>query len=418
MPAIAAPPAPAAAPSSSPSPALPTSTNAAPISSLTSGGAGASFRDGDNDPFADAPPKKPATSPTPKAPDKIDPPPVNKGDEPKPADAPKPPEQSTTNPDNKPTAATGPKWFRDEIAKKGVELSTAQTRIKELETRLESTSGQDVNALTQTLAAKDQELAQVREKLGSLQFTESPEFRKQYIEPFEQAYKYAASRVKSLPVTLADGTQRAATDSDFRAIYQQSKGNLSAAMKTAQEAFGDSAQWVMGRVDELMRLEYAHDNALEGERSTWETKNKESVAKSAQQAEAHRAMLQKLHQDMVRQHPEYFGDDPQDPDGNAALKKGYEIVDALFVHGKSLTPQQQAVATATVRNRAAAFGRLVHQQAKMKEQLAEKDAIITELRGSAPGGGDQEPSKHPTDKPGGAKKLSMMDELDALTKGR
>jgi len=390
-------------------------------SSVAGTGTKMNFPAGDADPFADAPrgTNPPAAAPTPpaKPSEPVKPAEVAKpaekpaGEAPKPGD--KPPETPAPNEEFKSPSgapAFSPKWYREHMKANNDRREAAEAKVKELETRLSTAQpAPEVDALTQTLASKDKTIQELHEKLGSLSFTESPEFKTKYVEPFNRAYSFATSRLKNVQVANADGTVRPATAQDFTRVYQTASNNVGEAAKLATEIFGDSANWVMSRVDELQRMQYEHDTAREGERAAWETQNKEKAAKQSQMTEYRLKAANQIHQDMLKRQPEIYGEDPQDPEGTELLKKGYQTADAYFVHRGTLTPQQEIVAMMKVRNDAAALPLALHRLNKKNDEIANLQATIAELRGSEPGA--EEP-KHASEAPAGAKKESMWDEMN------
>lgn len=413
-PSIAASPA-AAKPSPPPAPAgsRPQSMNLPAPSSGGSGGKGVFKND---DPF-NAPSATPASpTPAPKpAPATPAPPAAAPTTPPASQEVPKPGEAAKPAPEAKTEPAVGtPKWARTEIDKANGLRKAAEDKARELEEKLSKVQPVDADALTKTIASKDEEISKLREKLGQHEFTQSDDFKGKYVQPFNDRYEFASTNVKRMLVNNADGTQRNATEDDLRGVYHTAKSNLTAAFEQAQQLFGNGSNWVMGEVNAMLNLEYQHDRALTGERSNWEKTNAERTAKSQAEDAAFKSMAGKIITDMVNKNPELYGEANGDTEGNNILTKGFQMVDGFFTNYAALKPEQRATLLANIRLKAGAFDRQQHVLGQLRQELAEKDGVIAELRGSTPGA---QPSNHPTNAPAEAKGESMMQELDRISRG-
>lgn len=306
--------------------------------------------------------------------------PAETTDQPVADDKPKKPETVKEQPPAKVEAASGPKQLRDQLAKVTKEADTFKSRIATLEATIkehESKSG-DITSLSETLAAKDKTIAEITAELRAAKQEASPEFKDKWEKPFNQAADYAKREIEELTITDAATDQsRPATWNDFIAVYNLPKGQ---GIQKAKELFGDAAGEVVQHVTELKRHKYQYDNALAAEKGEWQARAKAQEASQAQQQEAVKAMSAKAYQGLIEKHPDWFGEDPNDPDGNAILTKGRAIVAA-----QPKTVQESAIHRANVFHRAAAFSRERYRNDKLISEVTALKQQIEELKGSKPG---------------------------------
>ncbi len=353
-PASAAPPptpAPAPAPTPAPSPAP-----------APSGG------DATENPFAELDAKfkaagEPGAQPAPVAP---------KPAEAKPAETPPP----------KPPAADvqrTPKELRAELDRVRGEAKTASEAKAALETKIKEydAKGKDTEALMARLAARDKEFDALQGELRALKQEASPEFKKQYDEPFNRAARFAERMVGGM--TKIDGTQ-AAFDKDFVPLYRLP---YNAAYSQAREVFGDeAAPAVMEQVRELQRLDFQRQEAFEEEKKGWEGKQREADGLKVQQTQEAKDVYNRVNTDLQNSVAEYR-DPPEDKEASELRQQGYAIVDATPKDGR-----QAILKFAHMRQRVAAFGPNQLQIKRLTAKLAslEKQLADTKPRPPAPGG--------------------------------
>ena len=364
-------PAPATPAPSTPAPA-PTPQAAAP--SAPAGDAGDPFEDFDRkltEQFDIKPEVKPPATPE-----------AGKTPEPKPGEKPKP----EVKPAAKPPEAGGPKQLREQYESTKAERDALAIKVADFEKRIADaeSKGKDTTALAEKLAKAESRQAEMEAELRAARQEVSPEFKQKYDEPFNRAAEYAKRDIEQLVVIDEDeGTQRAATWEDFIGIYRLPKGK---AIMEARRLFGpEQAQIAMGHLADLQRLDYQRNAALEQEKATWAERETSRVAAAAQEREATQQMWKKVNDDIKAKRPEWFGEDPEDEEGNKLLAEGYRLVDTAFSNREALTPQQRVTVDAQVRNRAAAFPRTVMRLRKANAEISELKAKLAEYEASAPG---------------------------------
>lgn len=291
----------------------------------------------------------------------------------------------------KPDAAPqNPKALRERLSAVEKEAREKGSRVTELEARIADyeKKGLDTTKLSERLAAREKELGDLQSQLRAMRREKSPEFVEKYDKPFNQAAEYAQAEIQQLQIEAQVDSQtgdvlapaRAAKWDDFIALYQMPKGK---AIAEAKKLFGDAAGVVISHLTDLQRMDYQRKAALESERKSQEAMLKDQEAKALQQREFITQTWTRLTNEIAERNPEWYGEDPKDPEFNELLKEGYQMVDSRF--SGTLTPQQQMIFDANIRARAAAFPGIAHRLTKAQNRIAELEAALAEARGSEPG---------------------------------
>lgn len=338
-------PAPAPAPGAAPTPAPEPAGDVNPFADLD-----AKFKAAGTEP----PPPKPAAA-DPAKPAAAAPQPF-----PKPANAPPAPA---------PEPQRTPKELRAEKERLAGELQAAKTSQAALEAKIADyeKKGKDTEALRARLDARDKEFETLQGELRALKQEASPEFKKQYEAPFNQAADWAKEYVNRL--TKADGTP-ANFDKDFVPLYRLAKDStVGAARAKAEELFGATdAPEVVDSIKELVRLDKVRSTAFAEEKRGWAAKAKEEEGRTVQQREQFQDAWKRTNDDLQNTVPEYK--DPVDDKELTELRQqGYSIVDA-----EPKSPREYIVKNAHIRQRVAAFG-------PNQMLLKRKDARIAQLEG-------------------------------------
>lgn len=279
--------------------------------------------------------------------------------------------------------------YKGKIAALEKQLSEAgtvpQEKTKEYLTQIE------------TLTKRNEEL---ENEIRFVNYEKHPEFQEKYNKPYEAAWKRALSELSE--ITIADpetNTPRQATAQD---LWQLLTVPLTKARELANQYFGDFADDIMGYRKEIKGLLDARQDALKQAKEAGANRDK------AQQ-EIHSKHEQELSQfikenwdksvQAISTHEKYgrfVAPVEGDEDGNKRLEKGYALVDeALSQNPKDprLSPEQRAAVIrkhASVRARAAAFGRLAATVQRLETEKAALEAELGQYRESTPptsGGG-------------------------------
>jgi hypothetical protein len=354
----------------------------------------------------DSPPAKPAATPKPT--------------EPKPTPAPATPEPETPpdsgNQPAEPAAAAAPgkrpsPWkLVDDYKAKVIALekqlaeksSVPQEELKSIQERAQKNE------------ARNKEL---EDENRFVNYRKSQEFKEKFEEPYHRAWKSALSELGELSVNTASGP-RQMTEQDLLELVNLP---LAKAREIANDAFGDFADDVMGHRKAIRQLWEAQAAALDDVRKNGEAREKERMEKMQG---AHKQMQtfiadswKEVNEAVLKDeaYGSYFSPKEGDEDGNTRLKKGFDLVDQAWKENPAapnLTPEERKQIIrrhAAVRNRAAAFGRLVTENKSLHKRLAELEAKQKQMMESTPTPGGQR--QQGTTPQGGSAREQMMEEL-------
>lgn len=227
---------------------------------------------------------------------------------------------------------------------------------------------------------------ELEEQIRFVDYAKSAEFQTKYQQPYEAAWKRAVLELSEIPVTdPATGQARAASPEDLLALVQMPLGQ---ARDLAEQVFGKFANDVLAHRKELKTLFDAQQAALNEAKTTGAEREKQQRELSQKKQQEIQSFIKETWDRTngeVLQDPKYgkfFAPVEGDAEGNQRLAKGFELVDRAFSESPNnpdLTPEQRAAIVkrhVALRNRAAAFGRLVLQLTKAE---TEKAALLKEL---------------------------------------
>lgn len=358
-----------------------------------------------------------------KKPDEPATPPAEKPDEkkPEPAAAKKDDAAKTPPPakdDKKDKAAAPPaakpvpkelKAHNEQLLK---ELREERSAKSELEKQIQAAkaAGESTAKLSQELAQSKKDIERLKGELGAAKFSVSDDFKRNHQMPWERAVKRIQGQIEQLQVVVGKNEEtgefsyRPAAWKDFYEAYHLPTGQ---ALARIRELFGDNAPVVNQFLFELQQKAQSYQDAQEDERQGWEKRQQEMETTKIREQEAIAEMWEKVNSDIATKHPEWFGEDPDDTEGNELLKEGYQLVDSAYSN-QSLTPQQKVLLDAHIRHRAAAFNRDQHRIARLTSRITELEEKLGGKKASAPGairkeGGE---SAVPTQK-------GILEELDS-----
>lgn len=302
-------------------------------------------------------------------------------------------------PSEKPVAATAevPK------DKKGKELGPwalkklAEERALKAERELEEYRKVTPNA--ERLKKREEEFQAIQKRNEELEseiryanYTKSKEFTEKYQKPYDDAWQTAMNDLSEIPVQDGERTRPLTVDDIAQLVYMP----LARAKEEAVAKFGNFADDVMAARKEIRRLGETRDKALEEAKKVAGEREKQLAEHWQSQRATIKAEVSKAWQEAnaAVQHHEKFGQyfRPIDGDeaGNAALEKGFNVVDEAFAMNAAdpkLTAEQRAILVkkqVAVRNRAAAFGRLTIQLTKAHSRIKELESKVAELEGGEP----------------------------------
>ncbi|HEX6827209.1 MAG TPA: hypothetical protein VF077_12900 [Nitrospiraceae bacterium] len=255
---------------------------------------------------------------------------------------------------------------------------------------------------------KDQKLVEYQKKLDQHEeyirltnYKQSEEFKTKYEAPLQDAWKRALSDVSQLQVDDGAGGVRQATADDLMTLTSLP---LNQAHAAAKQMFGeDFVHEVMGYRKELVKLWQDQDKALKDASTNGAAK----IKAVQEQIKAYQGQIQKQVEDTWKevnervvkdqQFGKYFTPREGDTVWNEALEKGYKLADQAFsenAHDPRLKPEDRAAIIkrhAAVRNRAAAWGPLRHENEQLTAKLAKLESELASYKRSEPGAGSPKP---------------------------
>lgn len=273
--------------------------------------------------------------------------------------------------------------------------ATLEKQFKELQSK--PAEDPEKKTLSEKYAALEKKHQEMENKLRYADYRESEEFINKYQKPYEDYFTRAVTEVTEIPVTGPDGSTRKGTADDLVVLANLPLGE---ARKLANEAFGDFADDVMQHRKQLRDLWSEQQRALDVAKKEAGQRHQEQQEKITRQKKETEQFLAQSWEEANKaalSHPEYgdyFKPVKGDDESNAKLEKGYKLVDDAFAqdpYDPKLSTEQRAKVIklhAAVRNRAAAFGRLVAENKKLKAQLAEREQALGEYQGTEPGAGN------------------------------
>lgn len=290
---------------------------------------------------------------------------------------------------------------------RAAELRQAYENLKAKTRQLESDLAAS-RAETQTLKSKpaeDPEKKSLQEKITDMQkrlddaearmrFTDyehSEEYKEKYYQPFVDAYQAGRQKAASLKFTDAEGNVRQGTAEDFDRIVQ---ANDDDAADLANQLFGNKASAVLYHRERVQELNSARSRAIEQFKKTGSEQAKQRQEQMAAQAKKMGEMFHSMVNKSSEKFPQLFKPIEGDAKGNEILQKGFDLVDAIFVRGgrdaqgNPIPPEKLVAMHASIRNRAAAFGRMVHLNNQLKSKIAALEKDLKEFQGSEPGSDD------------------------------
>lgn len=318
------------------------------------------------------------------------------------------------------------------------EVQKLRAKVTEYESKGVTESG-PLQDKIKTLEKRNEDLAK---QLAFYDYTQDPEFVKNYEEPYAQAWQEAVSTFKQLAIKIPDGeddlgdpkfTTRPADEND---LLRFANMKLSDVDEEAQKMFGASAARAIMHIEKIKDLSAKHRRALD------EAKNKAGEFKTKKQEENQKrdGIRAKAWADankaMEAKNPRAYKPEEGDAEDAAAHLRGFALADLLFVGSAGLTPEQiEALPTALkdavkagkplsvvqeiglhalARLKMANHDRKVAQLKKANAKIAELQKALDEYEKSEPNAGRAGVADKPTRK---AWDEVIEDEIRALDKG-
>lgn len=275
----------------------------------------------------------------------------------------------------------------------GAMAKSATAKVKELESQVEQLKSvshvpPDIARLQQDYQRLQKELGTIREAQARTDWSQSPEYKKNYHEPYKQAYLRGSQAISQLAVREQDKetgqiSTRQATADDWDRIYAMTDAQADVA---AEEMFGPSARRVLALRDSAKERSEMAYQALQTKHAEFAEQRKASQGQEAQRNMALAGLFTKVNEDLKKKNPLWYADRSDDKQYNEDLAKGRQVASQRFSRAyTNLSPEQKVVLDAHIFNRAAATPALIGLVKRLEAKLAEANQMVSTLRGSKPG---------------------------------
>lgn len=273
------------------------------------------------------------------------------------------------------------------VKEKETQLKQYEAKVAELEKlKLTPERQKQIDAIEARAKALEEEIRFV-------DYTKSEEYKTQYLQPYEQAWHRALSDLNELTITGENGQERPIGAQDILELVNLP---LQQARAAAEEKFGPFANDVMAHRKEIRQLAEKQNAAVEEARTKGAERDKLRQEEFTRQNAAINTEIMdgwtKANEKVLthEKYGTYFKPVEGDQEGNQRLAKGFELADRAFSENPRdprLKPEERAAIIerhAAVRNRCAAFGRLVYQNTQAKTRIAELEAEVAKYKGAEP----------------------------------
>lgn len=241
-----------------------------------------------------------------------------------------------------------------------------------------------IKQLTTDRERLTKERGEFESKLASMDFTQSAEYEKKYVQPYEKAYKDGAEFVAQLTVNDGDG-ERAATKADFDMLR---KMPVAARMVAARKMFGEYGSDVVSLIRDMDRISAAASAEVNERSKNYENEKRESASKAEREAAEYQGLYQSalsgLRED--EKYGRWFSPDKDDPDFTRILSESEaELTGFREKMNGQLPPSEHAGMAASVFLKAAGFDGAIHRNEKLAAKLKALEEELAKFRKADPG---------------------------------
>lgn len=319
-----------------------------------------------------------------------------------------PPEATATDPKTGEKKKVNPWKLVDEYKAKLAKLEAEQ-----LEVSKRALPKEEWEKTQSEIAAEKKRNQELEEEIKYVNYSKSKEFQEKYQRPYDEAWKRAMSELGEL-VVEDGGSERPLQPADILELVNLP---LPEARSRAEQLYGPFANDIMQHRKEIRNLFDQQVTALDEAKKGGIERTKKLEQEYKQQYEATtteiRSTWSKANEE-AQAHPKYgsyFKPVEGDEQGNQRLAKGFELADRAFSENPlapGITPEQRKAIVerhAAVRNRAAAFGKLVHLNETKDATIAELKKELEQYKASEPGAAGRKPDVS-KNQPGGMSGLA------------
>jgi BMFP domain-containing protein YqiC len=291
---------------------------------------------------------------------------------------------------------TSIKQFREQYDLTKKERDDFAAKVSELERARSEGTRKEVEEATKSLKAEMDSIRKNAEELDTevryLNYTRSGEYKQKYETPLREAWQTALGDIDGIRVTDADGTERDASHHDIMAILNVP---VAKAAIIAQETFGPAAPEIMAHRRRLLELTQSRDKSI----AEWKEKGAQREVERSKQVEGRQSRSRELFEsqfsDYEKSHPQLFGREDGDDDGNKLLDESDRLI-RIALKGEGVDADMGyedkvdliTKAQAQVALRARAYGRERLRVIRLQQKVAELEKKVGKVRSSEPGQGE------------------------------
>ncbi len=319
-------------------------------------------------------------------------------------------------------------FLREKLQKTEQERDTFKAELEKVKTA-QPTEHPEIKTLTEQVEALRKEKTRLEDEFRYVNYEKSPEYADKYQKPFTEAWERGRNMIKRLNYVGEDGNPTPATAAQFDALMVEYIQNPEKAAQKLDEMFGNRASLITPHMLEVEKAKMAGDHAIEEFKKSGADREKqwhETSSKVAKEINDHWTNATKP-ESVPDQWKPYVLPKGADKDGNPIDKEGDEMLTKAMAQfdraatenarDPSLTKEQREAVlgrAAAIRNKAAAFPRLVRDLKASQTRIAELEKQLAGFQKSEPGGGetavtDGKKSVIPADTMEGA--VSALDRL-------
>lgn len=299
---------------------------------------------------------------------------------------------------------------KDETPPGPKQLRDAYNSLKQRTEKLES----DLAAAKAPTNQKELELAKAREaqlaknyetlqkKIEEIDYLQSDDYQKKYVEPRSKAFKEAISEVTQLEITDDAGNSRKATEQDFRKILKSETADAYKIAKT----FGDAAPDVMAMRRQILGMVKTEKDAIDSIATTvQERKAQQAAAQEAEYTELKQVFDGRMAErfETLSASPIEGWEPPED-----VKTQGKLLASVAFTNPDGLAPKELARVQSEVAARAASYRPVALLAEHLMEEVKTLKAKLEGYEKSTPKTGGTSGST------GSAPVKSLADEFDSF----
>jgi len=318
----------------------------------------------------------------------------------------KEPKDETLDPAKPAVDPTKPKkpadFLREKLQKTETERDTFKAELEKLKTA-QPTEHPEIKTLNEQLEALRKEKTHLEEEFRYVKYEKSPEYAEKFVKPYNEAWNRGRQMIARLKTTDAEGNSVAATAEQFDRLMEVYLQDPESAATQLEQMFGPRAALITPHMLEVEKAAIAGTNAVAEYRKSGAEREKqwqESSAKVQKEVAQHwqESIKPEAVPDQWKPYVLPKGTDkdgnPIDKEGDDLLAKGLATFDKAAqenVNDPRMTSEQRKAAmgrAAAIRNKAAAFPRLIRDLKAREAEIAELKKSLESFQKSEPGAGE------------------------------